>query len=144
MGSHDQTVSEITFGVFVAFSSTRFEAIARATVGRLRSPQLIFNEEKRGIYTKGQRRMVTGLIITPTATISIGRTRKRSISAMLHKVKTGESDPVKTGKLKGLLGFCLATEPDFVTRMRQKYGYDVVDHVLRFAVPPRSTSRLPR
>jgi RNA-directed DNA polymerase len=115
----------------------RFEATARATVSRLKSPQLTFNEEKRGIYTNSQRRMVTGLVITPTATISLGRQRKRLISTMLHKVKIGELDPVKTGKLKGLLGFCLANEPSFVTIMRQKYGNAVVDHVLRFAIPRR-------
>jgi hypothetical protein len=51
----------------------QFEAAARSIVRRMRSPMLTFNEEKRGLYTLGQRRMVTGLVLTPTQEISIGR-----------------------------------------------------------------------
>ena len=115
----------------------RFEKFARSLIARTKSPRLIFNEGKRGLYGKGQRRMVTGLVITPDKRVSIGRDRKRIISAMLHKVAIGVSDPVNLGKVKGLLGFCLATEPSFVSRMRSKYGNRVIDEVLRAEVPKR-------
>jgi len=39
-----------------------------------------------------------------------------------------------------MLGFCLATEPDFIARMRRKYGNDVVDRVLAFTPPPRAVA----
>jgi retron-type reverse transcriptase len=113
----------------------RFEAITRAVVKKMRSPRLVFNDEKRGVYTKGQRRMVTGLVLTPVQKISIGRERKRLISVMLHKVAMNKSDPEHTATVKGLLGFCIANEPDFVSRMREKYGNAVVDSVLRFEIP---------
>jgi len=58
----------------------------------IRSPALTLNDTKRGIYLKGQKRMVTGLKITPVGAISIGRDRKRLISVMLHKVTLGEAD----------------------------------------------------
>jgi RNA-directed DNA polymerase len=119
----------------------RFEASARSIVRQMKSPRLSFNDEKRGLYTMGQRRMVTGLIVTPTGQVSIGRERKRLISAMLHKVVVGKSDPESMGTLKGLLGFCLATEPDFVSRMRAKYGNETIDRVIRYHIartgPPR-------
>jgi RNA-directed DNA polymerase len=114
---------------------TRFEALARAVVQKMKSPQLMFNEEKRGVYTMGQRRMVTGLVLTPTQKISIGRQRKRLISVMLHKVATSSSTAEIMATLKGLLGFCLAVEPDFVSRMRIKYGNASVDGVLRYQIP---------
>jgi RNA-directed DNA polymerase len=114
---------------------TRFEAIAIETIRQAKSPQLLFNEEKRGVYTKAQRRMVTGLIITPAGKISLGRERKRLISAMLHKVKTNQLSTEKMSKIKGLLGFCLAVEPVFVTRMSSKYGSDTVNRALRFDAP---------
>jgi RNA-directed DNA polymerase len=119
----------------------RFEAVARSVVSKMKSPVLTFNDEKRGIYTKAQRRIVTGLILTPTQNVSLGRQRKRLISVMLHKVALGESDPQKTAVLKGLLGFCLANEPEFVSRMRTKYGNDVVDHVLQFQIHRRGSPR---
>ncbi len=69
----------------------RFEASFMRTIKATKSPVLASNDEKRGIYLKGQRRMVTGLIVTPTNEISIGRERKRLISVMLHKVLIGSA-----------------------------------------------------
>jgi hypothetical protein len=79
--------------------------------------------------------MVTGLKITPVGAVSIGRERKRLISVKLHKVALGEDDLKHLNYLKGMLGFCLANEPEFVSRLRVKYGNDVVDRVLRFTPP---------
>lgn len=113
----------------------KFEELARAIVRETKSPKLAFNEDKRGVYTFGQRRMVTGLMLTPEKKISIGRDRKRQISAMLHKSIVGELDLDRLAMLKGLLGFCLATEPDFVSRLRRKYGNEAIDAVLRYHIP---------
>jgi RNA-directed DNA polymerase len=112
-----------------------FEATVRKIVKASRSPQFTFNEEKRGVYTRGQRRMVTGVILTPDQKISIGRQRKRLISVMLHKVALDQADPVQRARLKGLLGFCISVEPDFVGRMRTKYGSAVVDAALTYHIP---------
>lgn len=113
-------------------SVLKFESLARRSISRTKTPRLTFNDEKRGIYQKGQKLMVTGLVITPVGEISVGRERKRTISAMLHKVKIGEIDPPRILKLRGLIGFVLATEPEFVNRMRSKYGNALIDTVLRF------------
>lgn len=112
-----------------------FERRAIRIIQATKSPTLRFNQEKRGIYLKGQKRMVTGLVITPPGVISIGRERKRLISVMLHKVALGTSDISHLSHLKGLLGFCIANEPNFVTRMRRKYGSAVIDNVLKFTPP---------
>lgn len=108
------------------------EKAVRAIVRTHSAPKLRFNEDKRGIYTTGQRRMVTGLVITPDQRVSLGRERKRLISVMLHKVKLGERSSDHVLRLKGYLGFAIAAEADFVTRLRTKYGRAVVDFVLRF------------
>jgi hypothetical protein len=114
-----------------------FEVAARQIVKRTRSPKLTFNEDKRGLYMKGQRRMVTGLIITPENKVSIGRERKRHISVLLHKAKIDEIDAERMAKLKGLLGFCIGVEPNFVDSMRVKYGSELVDRVLKHEILPR-------
>jgi RNA-directed DNA polymerase len=119
----------------------RFEASFLRIIKDTKSPALTFNDEKRGIYLKGQRRMVTGLLITPNREISIGRERKRLISVMLHKVLIDALDPSQMGYLKGMCGFCLGNEPSFISRMRRKYGGDVVDRVLSFMPPPRIRTR---
>jgi retron-type reverse transcriptase len=115
----------------------RFETIASKAIRSLKSPKLVFNEEKRGLYKKGQRRMVTGLIITPTRQISIGRERKRLISAMLHRSSRNLLNLLERSRLKGLLGFSVANEPQFVGRLREKYGNEVIDAALTFHAPLR-------
>lgn len=115
-----------------------FESAARKLIKQTKSPALCFNDAKRGLYLKGQRRMVTGLIITPTAEISIGRERKRLISSMLHHVALNTVTSEDRAYLKGLLGFCIATEPGFVGRMRLKYGSEVVDQALQYHIPSRN------
>lgn len=115
-----------------------FEKSIRRIIKSTKSPRLKFNDEKRGLYTKGQRRMVTGLVVTPIRSISIGRERKRLITVMLHKASIGQLSASDKSRLKGWLGFTLANEPDFIARMREKYGNDVVDASLAFHAPRRS------
>lgn len=101
-------------------------------VRALKRPKLSVNSEKSGIYSFGQRRMVTGLVLTPEEKVSIGRERKRHISVLVHKLKNGSLDKESACRLKGLLGFSLAVEPDFVARLRAKYGNAAVDDALSF------------
>jgi hypothetical protein len=121
----------------------RFESAFMQIIKSTKSPSLTANDEKRGIYLKGQRRMVTGLIITPVGSISIGRERKRLISVMLHKALVGEASGEQMSYLKGMFGFCIANEPEFISRMRRKYGNDIVDQVLTFTPPPRPVRQFP-
>ena len=129
----DITVSARTVDLIMSF-----EKFARRTVKAMKQPKLTFNEEKWGLYRKGQRRLVTGLVVTPVGGISVGRERKRLISSMLHRSSQEQLDQIERSRLKGLLGFCVANEPQFLGRMRQKYGNQVVDSALRFHAPKRS------
>ena len=129
----DITISGPTVDALVAF-----EKITRRIVKLLKYPKLTFNEEKRGMFRKGQRRLVTGLVITPIGDISVGRQRKRLISSMLHRSSKELLDQVQRSRLKGLLGFCVANESNFLGRMRQKYGDKVIDSALQFHAPKRS------
>ncbi|MBX9943558.1 MAG: retron St85 family RNA-directed DNA polymerase [Reyranella sp.] len=124
----------------------QFEAYAREIVGRSVSPQLTFNDQKRGIYSSGQRRMVTGLVLTPSNSVSIGRERKRLISSMLDHWIKDSLDNERKARLKGLLAFCIAAEPAFVSRLRAKYGDGPVNDVLRYHIvrkgpPPRQAGK---
>jgi RNA-directed DNA polymerase len=129
----DITISGRTVDLIIAF-----EKLARRYVKAMKQPRLTFNEDKRGLYKKGQRRLVTGLVVTPIGRISVGRERKRIISSMLHRSSQDQLDLIGRSRLKGLLGFCVANEPQFLGRMREKYGNHAVDSALRFHAPKRS------
>lgn len=113
------------------------EKFIRSTLRATSHPNLKINEKKRGIYTKGQRRLVTGLVLTPNGKISIGRDRKRKISSLIHKFSLNQLGMSDVGYLKGMIGFSIANEPEFVSRMRIKYGDDVLDRILSIQIPPR-------
>lgn len=114
-----------------------FEAFIRERLKNSKSPKLKINEAKRGVFTSGRKKMVTGLVVTPTHEISIGRERKRMISAMIHKFTLQQLNIAQVGYLKGMLGFAIANEPAVLTRMRTKYGNDIVNQILQTHIPKR-------
>jgi RNA-directed DNA polymerase len=75
--------------------------------------------------------------LTPDGNVSIGRERKRKISTLLHLFRLGQLDVDQVGYLKGMLGFSIANEPQVLTRMRRKYGNEIVDRVLKTRLPRR-------
>lgn len=100
-----------------------------------RSPlALTLNDAKRGIYGRGERRMVTGLIITPDGRVSIGRERKREIRAAVNRIKTGVADDRLLMRCKGMLAFVISAEPLFLRSLIRYYGNDVIRNILR--TPP--------
>jgi RNA-directed DNA polymerase len=113
----------------------KFEAFIRQGITRSPTPKLKVNEHKRGVFTSGRKRLVTGLVITPTGKVSIGRDRKRMISAMIHKYTLQQLNIGQVGYLKGMLGFAIANEPEFLNRMKTKYGHKVVDQILKTHIP---------
>jgi retron-type reverse transcriptase len=157
MYEFDEAVSAITkgFGVLytryaddITLSGQETELLIsverkiRRFVAKMNSPRLLFNEEKRGIYARGARQMVTGLIITPQNLISVGRERKRTISSMLHRLSLEQLDLQQRSVLKGLLGFCATVEADFISRMRNKYGDGLLDSAMKFHAPLRKNLNL--
>jgi hypothetical protein len=112
----------------------RFERHLRSLVRKTTSPNLLFNEKKRGIYHRGTRRIVTGLVLTPDEHVSIGRDRKRLISAMIYRFKLGKLSPEEAQSLKGWIAFAIANESTFVTSMRHKYGSSMIDEILALSV----------
>jgi retron-type reverse transcriptase len=110
----------------------------RNRIKRMRSPRITINEQKRGIYARGQRRMVTGLVVTPTGKISIGRERKRKISAMIHKFSISQLEDSEIVQLRGLLSFANANEPYFIVSMKRKYGSGTIESIQHFSSNRRS------
>ncbi|WP_134727275.1 retron St85 family RNA-directed DNA polymerase [Paracoccus luteus] len=117
-----------------------FERHVRQYIKKNKTPSLTINESKRAIYSPGDRRLVTGLILTPDGKISLGRHRKREISSLIHFFRLGQLDHERLGYLQGLLSFSLSVEHDFVSRMSSKYGNDVVSAILNYRVPRRDGS----
>lgn len=113
----------------------RFETRLKALLSASRGLRLELNEEKRGLYGPGERRMVTGLIITPDGKVSLGRERKREIHALIHKFTIGCASVEQIMRGKGLLGFAKMAEREFYESIINKYGEDKIAELQRYELP---------
>ncbi|WP_222116216.1 retron St85 family RNA-directed DNA polymerase [Shewanella sp. MSW] len=92
--------------------------------------KLRVNDAKTVFSSKAHNRHVTGLVITNSGRISLGRERKRFIKSMVYKSTKNELDVDELNSLMGILSFCQHVEPDFITRLVCKFGQDTVDYIV--------------
>ncbi|MCD9496845.1 RNA-directed DNA polymerase [Photobacterium carnosum] len=83
---------------------------------------ILVNDLKTCFSSKAHNRHITGVTINNDAELSIGRDRKRLISAMINNYKKGILLSEDFDYLRGILSFANNIEPDFISRMKRKYG----------------------
>jgi len=113
-----------------SFEPGRLDGMERAIVKSKRGIphlRLRLNQQKTAYLSKKYRRVVTGVVITPQHTLSIGRDRKREIKALVHQWVKGEIDPESLFYLRGLFAFAIDIEPEFEFRLIDKYGKERID-----------------
>jgi RNA-directed DNA polymerase len=94
-------------------------------------PTLILNEEKTIHLSKKFQRRITGVVINNQDELSIGRERKRAISALIHRYSLGILPADEVHSLQGMLGFARDIEPQFVFSMRKKYTSKLIGEILQ-------------
>lgn len=90
-------------------------------------PTIKVNTKKTTFITTKTRRMVTGAILTNDGKISLGRDRKRLISAKVHRVHIGHSQDIDLEELSGELAFVNVIEPSFLNILERKYSTETVN-----------------
>lgn len=79
------------------------------------------NVKKTKCRGRGNRCRITGVVITPTGELSIGRERKTKLKSDIYKFLTGNSiiDPLV---LLGHMNFCKQVDPGYFNRLVAKYS----------------------
>ena len=95
------------------------------------SPRLRINENKTVFTSWKRRRRVTGLVLTSTGTVSLGREQKRYVRSLVHQFVGRELDGERLSYLKGFLAYALSVDPAFVKALGRKYGQATVIAVLK-------------
>lgn len=90
------------------------------------SPLLQINDAKTTFTSRKRRRLVTGLVLTPTGAVSLGRQRKRFIKSLVYRNSRQELQPEEISSLKGMLSYARSVEPTFVDSLRTKYGPEAI------------------
>jgi len=115
----------LTIGAASSFEPGKLEGLEDLIVKSKRGIphlRLRLNHQKTTYLSKKYSRQITGVIITPEHTLSIGRARKREIKALIHQWIKGEMELEKFFYLKGLFAFAIDIEPQFEARLSEKYG----------------------
>ena len=95
------------------------------------SPKLIINEKKTVFTSRKRRRVATGIVLTSDGHLSIGRDKKREIRTLIYLYSTNKLSPDKVSYLRGYLAFASSVEPEFIARVRQKFGENTIRQVMR-------------
>jgi RNA-directed DNA polymerase len=102
-----------------------------ATIRELSYPKLDINQRKTTYITTKYHRVVTGLTLANDGRVTMGRQKKREISAGVHRASLKQLDADQLAVLCGQLAFANAVEPSFLDQLRKKYGVDTVRSVQR-------------
>jgi RNA-directed DNA polymerase len=133
--TYTRYADDLTFSTNEKGLSSCVEPTLRKIIRKLEYPSLRFNTKKTTHLSKKYQRRVTGLIINNEGNVSLGRERKREISALIHKFSLKQLSAEETYRLQGLLGFARDVEPLFMSRMRGKYRSALIEEILQIRKP---------
>ena len=118
------------------FLSTNHPNILSSTLQLIRndlktrqSPKLKINEKKTVFTSRKRKRMAAGLVLTSDKKLSIGRKKKREIRALVHQYTQNKISLDSLSYLCGYLAFVQSVEPEFLQRICNKFGKEVIDNL---------------
>ncbi|WP_298257055.1 retron St85 family RNA-directed DNA polymerase [Bradyrhizobium sp.] len=103
--------------------------VVEHTVRHMPRPKLSVNSNKTVFVTAKHRRVVTGITLANNGSLSLGRQRKRLLSAAVHRAINGRLSPAELLRLSGDLAFANVAEPDFIVWLQKKYGIEGVQMI---------------
>jgi RNA-directed DNA polymerase len=130
--NYTRYADDLTFSTNIKGATSSIEPYIIDVIRDIDYPSLRLNKKKTTHLSKKNRRRVTGLILTNDGEVSIGRSRKREISSLIHKFKIKLLPDDEIYRLQGLLGFSKGVEPEFISRMNLKYGNDTVSAIFKY------------
>lgn len=103
----------------------------REDLKKRESPKLIINGKKTVFTSRKRKRMAAGIVLTSSKNLSIGRKKKREIRTLIHLYTQNEISPDSLSYLRGYLAFVRSVEPEFLERIRKKFGNEVIENLNR-------------
>ena len=102
----------------------------RAKLAEGGRPVLRINEDKTVFTSRKRKRVVTGLVLTSDCRLSIGRKKKRQIRTMIHLYRNNGLADGEVSYLRGYLAFVNSVEPEFLNRLKRKYGDELLGQIM--------------
>lgn len=128
---YSRYADDLTFSTNDKGITSGIEKVIGQVLSVIPYPRLKINSEKTVFASKKKQRRITGLVISNDNKVSLGRDKKRLISAMVHRYSHHELDDKSILNLQGLMGFAQDIEPLFVAKLRGKYTGKLISDLLR-------------
>lgn len=90
------------------------------------SPLLTLNNSKTIFMSRKRERVITGIVVTPNRKLSLGREKKRQIRTLVYLFGKHELDRDRAKSLQGLLSYASAIEPTIISRLKKKFGDQLI------------------
>ena len=101
-------------------------------VRNLSCPKSLWINYDKTIHSSRKRQMsVTGLVLTNSGEVSIGRKKKREIRSLVYK--WNELSAKEKSHLSGYLAYCTSVEPDFINALCGKYGAKTIREIQTYS-----------
>ncbi|WAE51705.1 retron St85 family RNA-directed DNA polymerase [Stutzerimonas frequens] len=131
---------DLTFSTNIKEASIAIEPMIRDVIDTISYPSLSINKRKTLHLSKKTNRTITGVIINTQGQLSLGRTKKREISSLVHRYTLGQLDGSRVHRLQGLLGYAYDLEPKFINTLSKKYSPEIISELLRRRPPRQETT----
>lgn len=99
-------------------------------VKKMRRPRLRLNREKTTHLSSKHNMHLTGLVLTSSGGVSVGRQKKREIKSLVHLALHGALAEDRLPYLRGYLAYCVGVDPDFVKNLQRKYGTSEIEDIM--------------
>jgi hypothetical protein len=130
--AYTRYADDLTFSAQTSNLLGEAEEMVTALCARLHGPRLVLNREKTVRVSKKRSRKVTGLVLTNDGQVSLGRGAKRQIRASVHHFLLGKLNKEQAMSLRGMLAYVNSVEPEYLNRLRAKYGDESILRIQTF------------
>lgn len=114
----------------LTFSSNKVEVFddlllyINELLSKTQNPKLRINKKKTRTVGLGRSRRITGIIITNTGELSVGRYCRKKIRAMLYRYSSRTINKSHIPYLHGMVSHMRNVEPKYYDKLLTKYGDD--------------------
>lgn len=126
---YSRYADDIYFSSSIANTLQAFERQARKIILEI-APELRLNERKTLHASRRRKVLISGVGITPTRNLSVGRELKRSIKTRIFLWSTGNLPVEDVSALRGMLSFVNDVEPEFLALLKRKFGEELIARLL--------------
>jgi len=130
--SYTRYADDLTFSTNIKNSLFNIPDFINAQLMMLGMTCLSINNEKTVFLSKACNRHVTGVTLSNDNQISLGRNRKRNLSSAIHYFKQNKLNVEEIKHLQGMLGFAKHIEPEFIIKVANKYGEEVIEQIQKY------------